>query len=112
MRKPQCTIVHEDFRIKRNAEITLLSYPPEDNKRYKVKFYNLDDNRFKKGQSLTHFKELITHFKELIDRIREIRLSEKVFPEYKEKQRHLEKIESLKELERDLSEYRRSSDCI
>ena len=105
MRKPQCTIVHEDFRIKRNAEITLLSHPPEDNKRYKVKFYNLDDSRFKKGQSLTHFKELI-------DRIREIRLSEKVFPEYKEKQRHLEKIESLKELERDLSEYRRSSDCI
>lgn len=35
-----------------------------------------------------------------------------VFSEYKEKQRHLEKIESLKELERDLSEYRRSSDCI
>ena len=34
------------------------------------------------------------------------------FSEYKEKQRHLEKIESLKELERDLSEYRRSSDCI
>ena len=25
MRKPQCTGVHEDFRIKRNAEITLLS---------------------------------------------------------------------------------------
>ena len=24
MRKPQCTGVHEDFRIKRNAEITLL----------------------------------------------------------------------------------------
>ena len=72
MRKPQCTIVYEDFRIKRNAEITLLSHPPEDNKRYKVKFYNLDDSRFKKGHSLTHFKELI-------DRIREIRLSEKVF---------------------------------
>ena len=35
-----------------------------------------------------------------------------VYSEYKEKQRHLEKIESLKELERDLSEYRRSSDCI
>ena len=72
---------------------------------YLIKGFALDDNRFKKGQSLTHFKELI-------DRIREIRLSEKVFPEYKEKQRHLEKIESLKELERDLSEYRRSSDCI
>ena len=27
MRKPQCTGVHEDFRIKRNAEITLLRHP-------------------------------------------------------------------------------------
>ena len=27
MRKPQCTDVHEDFRIKRNAESTLLSWP-------------------------------------------------------------------------------------
>ena len=27
MRKPQCTSVHEDFRIKRNAEITLLGRP-------------------------------------------------------------------------------------
>ena len=27
MRKPQCTLVHEDFRIKRNAEITLLGRP-------------------------------------------------------------------------------------
>ena len=51
---------------------------------YLIKGFALDDNRFKKGQSLTHFKELI-------DRIREIRLSEKVFSEYKEKQRHLEK---------------------
>ena len=58
---------------------------------YLIKGFALDDNRFKKGQSLTHFKELI-------DRIREIRLSEKVFSEYKEKQRHLEKIESLKEI--------------
>ena len=29
MRKPQCTVVHEDFRIKRNAESTLLSRPRE-----------------------------------------------------------------------------------
>ena len=72
---------------------------------YLIKGFALDDNRFKKGQSLTHFKELI-------DRIREIRLSEKVFSEYKEKQRHLEKIESLKELERDLSEYRKTSNSI
>ena len=28
MSKPQCTDVHEDFRIKRNAEITLLSSLP------------------------------------------------------------------------------------
>ena len=28
MRKPQCTVVHEDFRIKRNDESTLLSCPP------------------------------------------------------------------------------------
>ena len=27
IRKPQCTDVHEDFRIKRNAENTLLSHP-------------------------------------------------------------------------------------
>ena len=28
MRKPECTAVHEDFRIKRNAEITLLGHLP------------------------------------------------------------------------------------
>ena len=28
IRKPQCTDVHEDFRIKRNAENTLLGHPP------------------------------------------------------------------------------------
>ena len=28
MRKTQCTVVHEDFRIKRNAENTLFSRPP------------------------------------------------------------------------------------
>ena len=28
MRKPQCTGVHEDFRIKYNAESTLLTHPP------------------------------------------------------------------------------------
>ncbi len=39
---------------------------------YIVKGYVLDDERFKKGQSLTYFKELI-------DRIREIRLSERLF---------------------------------
>ena len=27
MRKPECTVVHEDFRIKRNAEISLLGRP-------------------------------------------------------------------------------------
>ena len=27
MRKPQCTGVHEDFRIKYNAESTLLTHP-------------------------------------------------------------------------------------
>ena len=30
MRKPQCTAVHEDFRIKRNAESTLLSHPLDE----------------------------------------------------------------------------------
>ncbi len=29
MRKPECTVVHEDFRIKRNAEITLLGHLPK-----------------------------------------------------------------------------------
>ena len=28
-RKPECTVVHEDFRIKRNAEITLLGHLPK-----------------------------------------------------------------------------------
>ena len=32
MRKPQCTDVHEDFRIKRNAESTLLSRSQASNK--------------------------------------------------------------------------------
>lgn len=39
---------------------------------YLVKGYLLDDYRFKKGQSLTYFKELL-------EKIREIRLSERVF---------------------------------
>lgn len=41
-------------------------------KDYMVKGFTLDDERYKKGQSLTHFKELL-------ERIREIRISEKVF---------------------------------
>jgi len=133
--------IFKEGELVQNSVVKEILTTAEDNKRYKVKFYNLDaviavgyrvnskratafriwatkvlrdylikgfaldDNRFKKGQSLTHFKELI-------DRIREIRLSEKVFSEYKEKQRHLEKIESLKELERDLSEYRKRSNSI
>ncbi len=39
---------------------------------YMVRGYLLDDERFRKGQSLTYFKELL-------ERIREIRLSERVF---------------------------------
>ena len=31
IRKPQCTGVHEDFRIERNAENTLLSQPLSEN---------------------------------------------------------------------------------
>ena len=31
MRKPQCTVVHEDFRFKRNEESTLLSRPHPQN---------------------------------------------------------------------------------
>ena len=34
MRKPQCTGVHEDFRIKRNAEITLLGHTLQKNETY------------------------------------------------------------------------------
>lgn len=41
-------------------------------KEYMVKGFALDDERFKRGQSLSHFKELL-------ERIREIRVSEKVF---------------------------------
>lgn len=39
---------------------------------YLVKGFALDDDRFKRGQSLDHFKELV-------ERIREIRVSERVF---------------------------------
>ena len=41
-------------------------------KEYLVKGFALDDERFKKGQSLTHFRELL-------ERIRAIRISERVF---------------------------------
>lgn len=41
-------------------------------KAYLVKGFALDDERFKQGQSLTHFRELL-------ERIRAIRISEKVF---------------------------------
>ncbi len=41
-------------------------------KEYLVKGFALDDERFKKGQSLTHFRELL-------ERIRTIRISERVF---------------------------------
>lgn len=41
-------------------------------KEYLVKGFVLDDERFKKGQSLTHFRELL-------ERIRAIRISERVF---------------------------------
>lgn len=41
-------------------------------KEYMVKGFALDDERFKQGRSLNHFKELL-------ERIREIRISEKVF---------------------------------
>ena len=100
--------IFKEGELVQNSVVKEILTTAEDNKRYKVKFYNLDaviavgyrinskratafriwatkvlrdylikgfaldDNRFKKGQSLTHFKELI-------DRIREIRLSEKVF---------------------------------
>ena len=40
-------------------------------KEYMVKGFALDDNRFKRGRSLNHFKELL-------ERIRAIRISEKV----------------------------------
>ncbi len=30
MRKLECTVVHEDFRVKRNAEITLLGRPLQE----------------------------------------------------------------------------------
>ena len=100
--------IFKEGELVQNSVVKEILTTAEDNKRYKVKFYNLDaviavgyrvnskratafriwatkvlrdylikgfaldDNRFKRGQSLTHFKELI-------DRIREIRLSEKVF---------------------------------
>lgn len=41
-------------------------------KEYLIKGFALDDERFKKGQSLTHFRELL-------ERIRAIRISERVF---------------------------------
>ena len=44
MGKPQCTGVHEDFRSKRNAEITFLSRPHEN--RSSILMYNVMDDNF------------------------------------------------------------------
>ena len=42
MRKPECTVVHEDFRIKRNAEIPLLGYPRRNSEGVRpVRFLNV-----------------------------------------------------------------------
>ena len=45
MRKPECTVVHEDFRIKRNAEITLLGRP--------LALYKLISKKFRAGYCLS-----------------------------------------------------------
>ena len=49
MRKPQCTRVHEDFRIKYNAESTLLTHPLAANI-FNI-LLNTDENQHRISQS-------------------------------------------------------------
>lgn len=65
-------IIAVGYRVNSKRATQFRIWATKTLREYLVKGYVLDDNRFKKGQSLTYFKELL-------DRIREIRLSEKVF---------------------------------
>ena len=65
-------IIAVGYRVNSKQATKFRIWATKTLREYLVKGYLLDDNRFKKGQSLTYFKELI-------DRIREIRISEKLF---------------------------------
>lgn len=65
-------IIAVGYRIKSKRATAFRIWATRILKEYMVKGFALDDERFKRGQSLSHFKELL-------ERIREIRVSEKVF---------------------------------
>ncbi len=65
-------IIAVGYRVNSKRATQFRMWATKTLREYLVKGYVLDDNRFKKGQSLTYFKELL-------ERIREIRLSERIF---------------------------------
>mgnify|MGYP005929740325 CR=1 FL=1 len=68
-------IIAVGYRVNSRRATQFRIWATKTLREYLVKGYLLDDNRFKTGQSLTYFKELI-------DRIRQIRTEEKVFYQY------------------------------
>ena len=65
-------IIAVGYRVNSKRATQFRIWATKTLKEYLIKGYVLDDGRFKKGQSLTYFNELL-------DRIREIRTSEKLF---------------------------------
>ena len=65
-------IIAVGYRVNSKRATQFRKWATKVLREYLVKGYILDDERFKKGQSLTYFKELL-------DRIRAIRISERVF---------------------------------
>ena len=65
-------IIAVGYRVNSESATQFRQWATTILKAYLVKGFALDDERFKQGQSLTHFRELL-------ERIRAIRISEKVF---------------------------------
>ena len=65
-------IIAVGYRVNSKRATQFRIWATKTLREYLVKGYVLDDERFKKGQSLSYFKDLI-------ERIREIRVSEKIF---------------------------------
>lgn len=65
-------IISVGYRVNSKRAVAFRIWATKVLREYLVKGFALDDNRFKRGQSLDHFKELV-------ERIRDIRVSEKVF---------------------------------
>lgn len=65
-------IIAVGYRINSKRATAFRIWATKILKEYMVKGFALDDDRFKKGQSLSHFRELL-------ERIREIRISERLF---------------------------------